>query len=240
MIEINNITKKFRIPHEKRSTVFENIKNIYNPLTYETIYALNNISFKINKGEALGIIGPNGSGKSTLLKIIANIMKPNAGKVITKDKITPFLELGVGFTGELSAKENIYLNGVLLGLTKKEVKERFNEIVSFSGLEKFIDTKLKNFSSGMLARLAFSVLTQTKNNIFLIDEVLSVGDEDFQKKCFEFFEKSKKHGKMIILVSHNLTNIQRICERTIWIENGQIKKDGPSKEVIEEYLTFYR
>jgi len=189
----------------------------------------------VNSGEFLGIVGRNGSGKSTLLKLIAGIYKPSRGNVRVHGRIAPFLELGVGFQPELSARENIIVNGTLLGLTRKQIKEKFNEIVKFAEIENFLDLKIKNYSSGMKARLAFAIAKEADADIYLCDEVLAVGDESFQRKCLEVFELWKKAGKTIILVSHNASQIEKLCSRAMLLDGGIVAMEGSPVQVIAEY-----
>lgn len=236
MIEIKNLGKVFKIPHEKRSTLFEHILCLLKRrVTYETFYVLKDINLSVKKGKTLGIIGANGSGKTTLLKIIAGILKPTDGTIKVGGEVVPFLDLSVGFQGDLTARENIYLYGALRGLTKKKINRKFDDIIAFAGLEKFVDTRLKDFSSGMLARLAFSTAIQTNGDIFLIDEILAVGDEEFQRKCFEVFLRLKKENKTIVLVSHNMDLIRSFCDITMLLDNGKIRALGSSGEVIFQY-----
>ncbi|MBD3313421.1 ATP-binding cassette domain-containing protein [Candidatus Woesearchaeota archaeon] len=236
MIKATDLSKAYRIPHEKRTTLFENILHLLRgSFEYERLDALKNINLEVKPGECLGIIGPNGSGKSTLLKMLAGIVKPTEGLIKTEGDVVPFLDLSVGFQGDLTAKENIYLYGSLRGLTRKEIHKRFDDIIEFAGLKKFVDTKLKDFSSGMHARLAFSTAIQTEGDIFLIDEVLAVGDMEFQKKCFGVFEKLKKEGKCIVLVSHNLELVRLFCDRALYLDGGRFSFCGPSDEAIQLY-----
>ncbi len=225
-INITNLSKVFKIPHDKsygiKSAAIGFIKR---QTKYEKLYALNNINLAIKKGEFIGITGRNGSGKSTLLKIIANILKPTMGQVQVSGKISPFIELGTGFQYELSAKENIYLYGAIHGLNGNEINKKFKDIIEFAELEKFIDTKLKNFSSGMQARLAFSIAIQIDADILLVDEVLAVGDIYFQKKCLKVFKDFKEQNKTILLVSHNIEQIKKFSDKIIELENGVIKND---------------
>lgn len=234
-IEVQNVSKKFILYHQRRDSVRENFFHFFRKGSFEVFYALKNISFEIKKGEFFGIIGRNGSGKSTLLKILAGVYCSDAGAIHVSGKISPFLELGVGFNGELSARDNIFLNGTILGLSKKQIEDRFNEIIHFSELERFVDTKLKNYSSGMYARLAFSLAIQVDADILIMDEVLAVGDADFQKKCFAVFEELKKAGKTIILVSHALENIEKFCDRALLLDNGKMSCIGPANEVLQKY-----
>jgi ABC-type polysaccharide/polyol phosphate transport system ATPase subunit len=238
MIRVNNLSKTFKIPLENRYTFKENLVELFRPAKYAKVQALDDMSFEVSEGEFLGIIGPNGSGKSTLLKILAGILVPDKGKTEIQGKISPFLELGVGFNMDLTARENVYQNGIILGLSRKQVAERFDKIIEFSELEKFVDTKMKNFSSGMHVRLAFSVAIQVDADILLMDEVLAVGDMHFQQKCFDVFNKYKEQKKTIVLVTHDMGAVQRYCTRAIFVNEGKIVRDGNPNEVVEEYTKF--
>ncbi len=235
-ISAKNISKRFIIPHEKRQTVREHLFHFWKKNTKKEFYALRNINFEVKRGEFFGIIGRNGSGKSTLLKIITGIYQPTSGKITKKGLISPFLELGVGFNPELSARENVYLNGTILGLSKKQIDQRFQKIIEFAELEKFVDTKLKNYSSGMQVRLAFSVAIQADADILLLDEVLAVGDASFQQKCFDIFRKFKKDGKTIVFVSHDLGSMRQFCNRVMYFKDNKIKMIGDPNEVVDHYL----
>lgn len=235
-IVVKNVSKRFVIPHEKTSTLKGAFVNLFKKHSYEVFDALKDVSFEVKKGEFFGIIGRNGSGKSTLLKILAGIYTPNKGSVKINGRISPFLELGIGFNPELSGRDNIYLNGTVLGLTKKQIDEKFNDIVAFSELERFIDQKLKNYSSGMSVRLAFSVAIHANRDILLMDEVLAVGDSNFQSKCLREFIKYKEQGKTVILISHDVATIQRYCDRAMLLRNGKIEKIGNPEEVGNEYI----
>lgn len=235
-IEIQNLWKKFIIPHEKKNTIFETITGIFQKSDYEELLALKDINFSVKKGEFIGIIGENGSGKTTLLNIIANILRPTKGSVKVNGRITSFLELGVGFQPDLTAKENIYLYGAIMGLTDKEIDEKIDEIFEFSGLKKFEDTKLKNFSSGMYVRLAFSTAIQTEPDILLVDEVLAVGDMEFQQKCFDKFNEFKKAGITILFVTHDLGSVRRFCDKTLLLNHGEQVAFGNTNEIIDEYI----
>lgn len=235
MIKLENVSKTFKIPHEKRTTLRESFVQFFRPLKYEKFWALKNVSFEVNEGEWMGIVGPNGSGKSTLLKILAGVYLPDSGKIEIKGRLVPFLELGVGFNMELSARDNIFLNGIILGMTKKEVERKFKQIVQFAGIERFLDTKLKNFSSGMQVRLAFSIAKEVEGDVYLLDEVLAVGDADFQKKCQEEFKKLKEKRKTVLIVSHELPSIDRWCDRAVWLENGQLKMIGTAPKITHAY-----
>jgi len=235
-IKVENLSKTFRIPRENRDTIRERLFNLSKKLTYETYIALDHVTFQIRKGEFFGIIGRNGSGKSTLLKILAGIYTPDDGHIVVNGQISPFLELGVGFNPELSGKDNIYLNGTILGLTKREIDKRYKRIVEFSELERFINVKMKNYSSGMHVRLAFSVAINANKDILLMDEVLAVGDTNFQSKCLTEFLNYKKEGKTVILVTHELNILQRYCERALLLRNGRITHLGASRDVASAYV----
>jgi len=236
IIKVENLTKVFKLPHERYSTMKQHFVNIFKPKSVEKLKALDSVSFKVKKGEFFGIIGPNGSGKSTLLKILAQIYQPTAGKIEVNGSISPFIELGVGFNPELSARDNVFLNAAILGLSKKETEERFEEIIKFSELEEFVDQKLKNFSSGMQVRLAFSIAVQAQADILLVDEVLAVGDAAFQQKCFGVFQQLKKKKKTIIFVSHDLGTIEDFCDQVLLINKGKLKFVGSPQQAVLEYL----
>ena len=207
------------------------------PVASDIFWALQNISFEIKKGERVGIIGRNGAGKSTLLKILCRITDPTCGTVKIRGKVTSLLEVGTGFHQELTGRENVYLNGSVLGMSKQEMDRKFDQIVDFSGVEKFIDTPVKRYSSGMKVRLAFSVAAHLDPEVLIIDEVLAVGDADFQKKCINKMQDIGSQGRTILFVSHNMQAITRLCSRAISIENGKIIDDGPSNKVVHDYLT---
>lgn len=235
-IQVNNVSKTFRIPHEKISSLRGAFVGVFRKKTYEEFKALNDVSFEVKKGEFFGIIGRNGSGKSTLLKILAGIYQLDGGKIHINGLISPFLELGIGFNPELSGRDNVYLNATVLGLTKKQIDRKFNDIVAFSELERFIDQKLKNYSSGMQVRLAFSVAIHANREILLMDEVLAVGDTNFQSKCLTEFNRYKEMGKTVILVTHDIATIQRYCDRAMLLRNGKIIKIGKAEEVGNAYV----
>jgi len=239
-IEVNNVSKRFKIPREKRTTVYENITGLFkgNRYSYEEFWALQDVSFKVKKGETLGIIGENGSGKSTLLKLIAGVLYPDTGKVRVNGKIAPFLELGVGFQPELTAEENVRLYGAVMGMTKTEMEVKFEEIFEFAELERFKEMKLKNFSSGMYMRLAFATAIATNPDILLIDEVLAVGDEAFQKKCFNTINEIKRKNKTIIFVSHDMETVKKLCKNSIYLDHGIIRYKGSTEKVIYDYYSY--
>jgi ABC-type polysaccharide/polyol phosphate transport system ATPase subunit len=235
-ISVKNVSKTFKIPHEKVNSVRGAVVSAFKKKNYEEFKALDNVSFEVKKGEFFGIIGRNGSGKSTLLKILAGIYQADAGKVSIDGRISPFLELGIGFNPELSGRDNVYLNATVLGLTKKEIDKKFDSIVDFSELERFIDQKLKNYSSGMQVRLAFSVSIHANREILLMDEVLAVGDTNFQNKCLKEFAKYKNSGKTVILVTHDIEAAQKYCDRLMLIRNGKIERIGSPQDVVNEYI----
>lgn len=236
-ITVDNVSKRFRIPHEKKTTLFQNIIGIIKgQFDYEEFWVLKDISFEINKGEAFGIIGRNGSGKSTLLKILAKVLYPNSGSVTVNGKVASFLELGIGFQPELTAKDNVYIYASIMGISRKEVDRKYNDIFDFAELRKFESMKLKNFSSGMYMRLAFSTAVHANPDILLIDEVFAVGDETFQKKCVEKINGFREQGKTIVFVSHGLTSVKNLCRRSLLLDNGGIASIGDSDSVISDYL----
>lgn len=235
-IEVHGISKSFRIPHERRDTVREHFLHPGKRTTYEMNDVLRDINFSIKKGERFGVVGRNGTGKTTLLKTIAGIYRPDAGKVIVKGMLSPFIELGVGFNMELTARDNVIISGTLLGLSKSDLEERFDEIIAFAELERFVDQRLKNYSSGMQVRLAYAVAIQVPFDILLVDEVLAVGDAKFQQKCAKTFDEFQAAGKTLILVSHSPIAVRDYCDRAILLEGGGIVSIGPADEVVDFYL----
>ena len=234
-IKVENVSKTFRIPHEKISSLRGAAVNVFKKKSFEEFQALDSVSFEVKKGEFFGIIGRNGSGKSTLLKILAGIYQPDKGKVHIHGLISPFLELGIGFNPELSGRDNVYLNATVLGMTKKQIDQKFDDMVAFSELERFIDQKLNRYSSGMQVRLAFSVAIHANREILLMDEVLAVGDVNFQKKCYDYFTQTKGK-KTILFVSHDMANIEKFCDRAMMLQNGKIMKIGKTNEITAEYM----
>jgi ABC-type polysaccharide/polyol phosphate transport system ATPase subunit len=234
-IEIDGVWKTFAIPHERQDTLKERFLHPLRRMTFESNDALHDVSLSIDYGEFFGIIGPNGSGKSTLLKIVAGIYRPDRGRVIVDGVTSPFIELGVGFNPELNARDNVMVNGTLLGLSRRELEERFDEIIAFAELERFVDQKLKNFSSGMLVRLAYSVAIQVPFDILLLDEVLAVGDQGFQEKCFATLEEIRSAGKTILFISHDLGSVRQLCDRAALIHNGVVRSLGAPGDVIDAY-----
>lgn len=236
IIEVKNINKTFRLPHEKNNSIKTLIINPFKSnRKIENQHVLDNISFDVKKGEFFGIVGRNGSGKSTLLKLLAGIYSPTKGSIKINGKLTPFIELGVGFSPELTGRENVYLNGALLGFSRKEMNAMYDEIVEFSELTRFMDQKLKNYSSGMQVRLAFSIAIRSKTDILLIDEVLAVGDAAFQQKCYKHFLQLKKEKRTVVFISHDMGAIKRFCDRSIAIESGKIACEGDNLKVTNFY-----
>ncbi len=235
-IVVEHISKTFRIPHQKIDTMRSAFVNAFQKRTFEEFEALNDVSFHVNKGEFFGIIGRNGSGKSTLLKILAGIYTQDSGDISVNGMISPFLELGIGFNPELSGRDNVYLNAAVLGMSRSQIEKKFDSIVSFAELERFIDQKIKNYSSGMQVRLAFSVAIHANRDILLMDEVLAVGDSNFQQKCLMEFNKYRDQNKTVILVSHDIGTIQRYCDRALLLRNGQVQMVGDPEEVGNLYL----
>jgi len=234
-IRVQNMTKSFKIYSDKPSTLKERIifwKN--NKREIRTV--LNHINLDIKKGESVALIGTNGSGKSTLLKLMTKIIYPTKGSVVTYGKLTSLLELGAGFHPDFTGRENIYFNASIFGLTKSEIDARLDDIISFSELEEFIDNPVRTYSSGMYMRLAFSVAINVDAEILLIDEILAVGDQHFQDKCFQKLHELKESEKTIVIVTHSLDSVKSLCNRAIWIKEGHLFQDGDSKEVIEAYL----
>lgn len=223
MIALKNVSKTFRIPVDKASGLKQAIVRFSKQKRgFRDFHVLNNVSFEVKKGEFFGIVGRNGSGKSTLLKLMSGIYVPDKGLIQINGTLTPFIELGVGFNPELSGRENVFLNGALLGFDRKEIEEMYAEIVHFAELENFMEEKLKNFSSGMQVRLAFSIAIRARSEILIMDEVLAVGDADFQKKCFNMFRQLKKQGRTIILVTHDMGNVERFCDRVLILSKGEV------------------
>ena len=230
-----NVNKTFRIPLDRSTTLKYRFTHMRTSSRYHDLHALNDISFEVPEGQFLGIIGHNGSGKSTLLKVLSRIYTPDSGTVQINGNVSPFLELGVGFNPELTARENIYLNGAVLGLTRHELDRRIDGIIAFAELENFADQKLKNYSSGMQVRLAFSVAIQADAQILLMDEVLAVGDARFQEKCFDVFARYKREGKTVVLVTHDVGSVNLYCDRALLLDHGRLHADGPASEVTALY-----
>jgi len=240
VIKVDGVSKNFRLPHEKNSSLKSLIIHPFRKRrSVESQHALHDISFEVKKGEFFGILGRNGSGKSTMLKILAEIYRPTKGSVQVSGKLVPFIELGVGFNPELTGRENVYLNGALLGFSKKEIDSKYKDIVEFAELEDSMDQKLKNYSSGMQVRLAFSVATRAEADILLIDEVLAVGDADFQRKCFEYFRSLKTSGKTVVFVTHDMVAVKDFCDKAILIEDSKMIYKGTAAAAADRYLKLF-
>lgn len=234
-IRINDVHKNFILPQNKNTSFKQAAVNIVKKNNIVTQKVLDGISVDIYKGEFFGIVGRNGSGKSTLLKLIAGVYTPTGGSIEVNGGLTPFIELGVGFNPELSGRDNVYLNGALLGFTRKQMHAMYQEIVDFSELEQHMDQKLKNYSSGMQVRLAFSIAIKAKNDILIFDEVLAVGDEAFQRKCMDIFEDYRRNNQTVILVTHSMENVRKLCTRAMMLSDGKINTIGSVREVAEAY-----
>lgn len=234
-IDVNHVTKTFKLYSDKPQTLKERLVRGWKNKTEERT-VLKDINIEINKGETVALIGVNGSGKSTLLKLMTKIIYPNKGTLKTNGKLTSLLELGAGFHPDFTGRENIYFNAAIFGLTKKEIDDRLESIIEFSELGDFIDSPVRTYSSGMYMRLAFSVAINVDAEILLIDEILAVGDQHFQDKCFAKLEELAQSNMTIVIVSHSLGAIQKLCKRAIWINNGEVAKDGKCQDVIDEYL----
>lgn len=235
-IHAKGLSKRFRIPLDRSTTLKYRVTHLRSASRYRDFYALRDISFDIPEGQFLGITGPNGCGKSTLLKILTQILRPDSGEVAVNGEVSSFLELGVGFNPELTARENIFLGGAVLGLRRAQLARQVDAILHFADLQEFADAKLKNYSSGMQARLAFTVAITARADILFMDEVLAVGDARFQDKCFEVFNQLKHEGKTIVLVSHDLGTLQHYCDRLLLLYHGQMIDDGPPARVVANYL----
>lgn len=236
-IEAYDISKTFVVPHVRRHRLKEYVVHPFADRGVDRNQALQNVSLTVDRGEFFGIIGHNGSGKSTLLRILAGIYRPDTGTVRVDGVLSPFIELGVGFNYELSARDNVAINGTLIGLTARQLEERFDSIVEFAGLERFVDQQLKNFSSGMLLRLAFAIAVEVPSDVLLVDEVLAVGDANFREKCLARLDEVRAEGKTIVFVSHDLESIRARCDRAMLLERGRSVVTGDPREVVAEYET---
>ncbi|HKP21658.1 MAG TPA: ABC transporter ATP-binding protein [Thermoleophilaceae bacterium] len=241
-VSVEHISKGFRLPHHRYTTLKERVLHPRAASTYDTLHALEDVSFEVKQGEFYGVVGRNGSGKSTLLKCLAGIYGIDTGDIALSGRLSPFIELGVGFNQELSARDNVIINAIMLGLTRREARERFDSIIAFAELEEFVDLKLKNYSSGMSVRLGFSTAIHVDADVLLVDEVLAVGDASFQAKCFGEFERLKREGKTILFVTHDMSAVERFCDRAMLLERGEIARIGPPDEVSKMYaeLNFGR
>jgi len=233
-VDVSNVSKKFRLYHERNQSLKSAVMR-RRVSVHEDFWALQDVSFEVPTGSTFGLIGSNGSGKSTLLKCLSKILYPEKGSITAHGKLAAMLEVGSGFHPELSGRENIYLNGSILGMGRKEIERKFDEIVDFSGVEHFIDQPVKNYSSGMYVRLGFSVAISVEPEILVVDEVLAVGDADFQKKCQRKFEDLRSEGKTVILVSHSMDTVERMCDRAAWLQNGTLRAVGDAAPTIAAY-----
>ena len=237
-IEVKNLTKVFRVLHRERSVKSAALRSLLRKFPHRSEFtALRDISFEIPKGQTVGVIGRNGSGKSTLLTLLARIYRPTSGTIKVEGRVATLLELGAGFHPEFTGIENIFLNGVILGMPRTELEKRLPDIIEFAGVEEFIDTPVKHYSSGMITRLGFSVAVHLDPDVLLVDEVLAVGDHEFQEKCYAKIEEFKKRGVTIFFVSHDMDAIARVCERVLWIDNHVLREDGPTQDVLAKYHT---
>ncbi len=236
MIRLDNVSMMFNMSNERIDNIKEYvIRLVKKELMFQQFWALKNISFELEKGDSLGVVGLNGAGKSTLLKLIAGVMKPTEGTVYTSGSIAPLIELGAGFDEDLSAEENIYLNGAILGYSRNYMKERYEEIIDFAELKNFTQVPLKNYSSGMKARLGFAVATMNVPDILILDEVLSVGDYKFQEKSFERTQKILNSGATVLFVSHSVSQVRKVCNKALWLDNGTVKMYGTADKVCTAY-----
>jgi ABC-type polysaccharide/polyol phosphate transport system ATPase subunit len=231
---VNNVSKKFRLYHERNQTLKSAIMRGRTSV-HEDFWALTDVDFDVPQGSTFGLIGSNGSGKSTLLKCLAKIYWPDKGSITYNGKMAALLEVGSGFHHELSGRENIYLNGSILGMSKKEIDKKYDDIVQFSGVERFIDQPVKNYSSGMYVRLGFSIAIHVEPDVLVVDEVLAVGDAEFQEKCFQKFTDFKKDGRTVILVSHSMSTVTEMCDQAAWLNQGHLMTTGPVEETVKAY-----
>ena len=246
MIQVDQVSMRFNLGIEKNFSLKQFFIDLFSPKRRKQkkknseFWALKNVEFDVRKGEVVGFVGSNGAGKSTLLKVVAGVMKPTKGKVKIGGNICPMIELGAGFDMDLTARENIYLNGAVLGYSKEFLDSKFDEIVAFSELQDFLDVPVRNFSSGMVARLAFSIATVVDPEILIVDEILSVGDINFQQKSEKKMRSMIGGGTTVLFVSHSIEQIKKLCDRVIWLEHGQVVKIGKPKEICSEYLEFMK
>ena len=234
-VTVEGVSKCFRLPHQRYNTLKERALHPFASRTFDELRALRDVSFHVDQGEFFGIVGRNGSGKSTLLKCLAGIYGIDSGQVHVAGRLSPFIELGVGFNADLTARDNVLINAIMLGLTRKQARERFDEIVEFAELTDFVDLKLKNYSSGMSVRLGFAVAVQADADVLLVDEVLAVGDASFQQKCFDQFDKMKEEGRTILFVTHDMGSVRRFCDRAMLIERGRMVNIGDPEDISREY-----
>lgn len=239
IITVEHVSMKFKLSSEKFDNIKEYfIKTIKKQVSYDEFWALKDISFEVEKGDSVALIGLNGSGKSTMLKTIAGVLKPTEGKVVVKGSTAPLIELGAGFDMDLTARENVFLNGAILGYSRKQMEDYYEDIVEFAELRNFMDVPVKNFSSGMVSRLAFSIATIGTPDILIVDEVLSVGDYRFQQKCQQRIQQMRNQGTTILFVSHNVSQVLEVCNKVVWLEQGCLKMQGNAPEICEIYEKY--
>jgi ABC-type polysaccharide/polyol phosphate transport system ATPase subunit len=234
-VVVEHVSKQFQLPHERYSTLKERALHPFRRSTYETFPALDDVSFEVRRGEFFGVAGRNGSGKSTLLKCLAEVYRVDRGQIEMRGRLSPFIELGVGFNPDLTARDNVVINAIMLGLSRREARRRFDEIIDFAELRDFVDLKLKNYSSGMSVRLGFSVAIQVDADVVLVDEVLAVGDAAFQRKCFDEFERMRAEGRTVLFVTHDMNSMERFCDRALLLERGRVIAMGAPDEVGRQY-----
>jgi ABC-type polysaccharide/polyol phosphate transport system ATPase subunit len=236
VIQLNDVSVRYRVPREQIPTFKEYaIRLLRRQVNFNEFWALNGISLEVRRGEVFGIIGPNGAGKSTLLKVVARVLHPMMGRVRVRGRIAPLLELGAGFNPELTGRENVFLNSAILGFSRRDIAARMDRIADFAGVREFIDAPLRTYSSGMVARLGFAVATDVQPEVLIVDEVLSVGDAEFQIKSAERMKNFRENGATVLMVSHNLSAVQAICQRAVWLERGTVRAAGPAHQVVEQY-----
>jgi ABC-type polysaccharide/polyol phosphate transport system ATPase subunit len=241
VVQVEGVSVRYRVPHERIRQFKEYaLRRLRRPTSYDDFWALRGVDFTLERGEAVGIIGHNGAGKSTLLKLIVGVLRPLEGRVRVRGRVAPLLELGTGFDHELSGRENVYLNGAILGWTRQDIASRFDRIVAFAGLRDFIDAPLRTYSTGMVARLGFAVATDVHPDLLVLDEILAVGDEEFQQRSAERLRQMRDQGGSTLLVSHNLASLRTMCDRVLWLDHGQVKAWGPAEEVVSRYKSAAR
>jgi ABC-2 type transport system ATP-binding protein len=238
VISVEGVSVRYRLPKERIPSLKEYvIRRLRRQVSYQDFWALNGVSLEVRRGEVFGIIGPNGAGKSTLLKVVARVLKPTTGRVRVRGRVAPLLELGAGFDSELTGRENVFLNAAILGFSRRQTHERFDDIVDFAGVREFIDMPLRTYSSGMVVRLGFAVATDVQPEVLIIDEVLAVGDAEFQKKSAARIAQFRASGATMLMVSHSLAAVRDMCARAAWLEHGRLRAIGPADEVVRQYET---
>ena len=236
VIRLESVSVRYRLPRERIASIKDYaIRRVKGQITFDEFWALKGVSLEVRRGETLGIIGHNGAGKSTLLKLVARVQRPSSGRVWVRGRVAPMLELGAGFDPELTGRENVFLNGTILGFREADIAERFERIVDFAGIRDFIDLPLRTYSTGMVARLGFAIATDVQPDILIVDEVLAVGDAEFQKKSATRLEALRRHGDAILMVSHILPMVRSLCHRVAWLHHGELRALGPADQVVEEY-----